>query len=334
MEVSNYADNCRFCGFDLAKYRVEEEAKRVAAIKKAEQERIAAEKKAEQERIAAEEKAKQKRIAAKEKAKQKRIAAEAKRLADLKNLHINRVREIKESAYENVKEIETLVISNTVTRIGRYAFCGCSSLKKVTIPKSVKYIGYRSFYECRGITIYYEGTIDEWCSIDFDGSWCTGYDLFLGNKKVQFLDLINHNSLKKIECGTFSSCYSLLAIRIPNGVTTIGSWAFHDCLNLKLVALPNSLNSIDANSFSDCPKLKEVYFGGNKKQWKKLIRNTIKYYAYHESKIFRSELSTYFKYYFKYRRSATERLRPLAESKIYYRSYVEELFNSNGELIG
>ena len=77
-----------------------------------------------------------------------------------------------------------------------------------------------------------------------------------------------------------------------------------------------------------------MYFGGNKKQWKKLIRNTIKYYAYHESKIFRGELSTYFKYYFKYRRSATESLRPLAESKIYYRSYVEELFNSNGELIG
>ena len=40
----------------------------------------------------------------------------------------------------------------SVTSIGNYAFCGCSSLTSVTIPESVTSIGEYAFLDCSGLT--------------------------------------------------------------------------------------------------------------------------------------------------------------------------------------
>ena len=45
-------------------------------------------------------------------------------------------------------EITDLIIPNTVTSIGDYAFSGCSSLTSVTIPNSVTHIGDEAFANC------------------------------------------------------------------------------------------------------------------------------------------------------------------------------------------
>ena len=51
---------------------------------------------------------------------------------------------------------------------------------------------------------------------------------------------------------------SVSSITIPNGVTTIGSYAFKDCLALTNVSMPNSVASIGANSFANCPALTNI----------------------------------------------------------------------------
>lgn len=52
----------------------------------------------------------------------------------------------------NGEEIKELVIPNSVTSIGNYAFSCCSGLTSVTIPNSVTNIGYEAFYGCSGLT--------------------------------------------------------------------------------------------------------------------------------------------------------------------------------------
>ena len=49
-------------------------------------------------------------------------------------------------------EVTDVVISNSVTSIGNYAFYNCSSLTSVTIPNSVTSIGRLAFSGCSGLT--------------------------------------------------------------------------------------------------------------------------------------------------------------------------------------
>ena len=48
--------------------------------------------------------------------------------------------------------VTDLVIPNTVTSIGSYAFYDCSGLTSVTIPDNVTSIGDSAFYRCSGLT--------------------------------------------------------------------------------------------------------------------------------------------------------------------------------------
>ena len=55
--------------------------------------------------------------------------------------------------FRNRKELMNLTIGNTVTRIGAYAFDGCSKLKSIEIPPSVTEIGTRGFGNCNNFNL-------------------------------------------------------------------------------------------------------------------------------------------------------------------------------------
>lgn len=53
----------------------------------------------------------------------------------------------------------TVVIPDSVTSIGKWAFYGCSGLTSIAIPDSVKSIGDCAFEDCRSLSeVYYGGT--------------------------------------------------------------------------------------------------------------------------------------------------------------------------------
>ena len=81
--------------------------------------------------------------------------------------------------------------------IERDAFYGCTGLTSVTIPDSVKEIGWNAFKECTGLT------------------------------SVTISD-----SIKKIGWSAFEGCTELTSIEIPDSVTEIGWNAFRGCWNL------------------------------------------------------------------------------------------------------
>ena len=53
------------------------------------------------------------------------------------------------SQRDNIKKV---IIKDEVTRIGNFAFEGCSGLTSLTIPNSVTSIGYDAFFGCSGLT--------------------------------------------------------------------------------------------------------------------------------------------------------------------------------------
>ena len=123
-------------------------------------------------------------------------------------------------------EIKDLIIPNSVTSIGNYAFYKCSGLTSVTIPNSVTTIGNLAFDECTGLT-----------------------------------SVIIPNSVTSIGNYAFSFCTGLTSVTIPNSVTSIGSYAFEYCTGLTSVIIPNSVTTIGSEAFYCCRGLTSVTIG-------------------------------------------------------------------------
>ena len=120
-------------------------------------------------------------------------------------------------------EIKDLVIPNSMTSIGSWAFSYCSGLTSVTIPNSVTSVGNYAFYNCSGLT-----------------------------------SITIPNSVTSIGQSAFSGCSGLTYITIPNSVTSIGQSAFSSCSGLTSVTIGNSVTSIGSYAFSGCSGLTSI----------------------------------------------------------------------------
>ncbi len=56
-------------------------------------------------------------------------------------------------------------------------------------------------------------------------------------------------------------------IVIPDGVTSIGSYAFEGCSSLESITIPDSVTSIYRYAFSGCSSLTDITYEGTKAQW-------------------------------------------------------------------
>ena len=163
--------------------------------------------------------------------------------------------------YLNGEEIKDLVIPNSVTSIGDWAFSGCSGLTSVTIPNSVTSIGDTAFSGCSGLTSVHISDLEAWCSkINFANRYSNPLyyagHLYLNGEEIK--DLVIPNSVTSIGNYAFFDCDDLISVTIPNSVTSIGGGAFSSCSGLTSVTIPNSVTSIGNSAFSVCSGLTSV----------------------------------------------------------------------------
>ena len=119
----------------------------------------------------------------------------------------------------NGDEVKELLIPNSVTSIGDYAFRGCTELTSVTIPNSVTSIGGGAFGGCKKLTSVHITDLENWCKITFNGDAfdSDGHFLYFNGKKIE--DLVIPNSITSIGDYVFSYCYGFKSVTIPNSVT-------------------------------------------------------------------------------------------------------------------
>lgn len=131
------------------------------------------------------------------------------------------------SSYQgNITIPKTVVNAGTtyqVTKIGTLAF-QAQKLTSVTLPNTLKEIGYNAFDGCTGL-------------------------------KTMTIP----NSVEIIKSSAFEDCTALESVTIPNSVTEIGYSAFKNCSSLKEVYLPNSIEKIDQETFYGCSSLNTIY---------------------------------------------------------------------------
>lgn len=136
-----------------------------------------------------------------------------------------RVIGIDNNAFNGCENIKTIVIPDSVTSIGNFAFKS-AQIMQVEIPDSVTTMGQGVFNGCN-----------------------------------QLNDVIIGSGLTSISPGTFSNCISLKKIQIPDNITKIGNGAF-TATGLEYVDIPDSVITIDRFAFYTCTSLKKISIGG------------------------------------------------------------------------
>ncbi len=167
-------------------------------------------------------------------------------IAGCKNSHITGVTTIGAEAFCGCSELKRITIPTGVTTICSSAFEGCSGLTSLTLPASITTIGNSAFYGCSGlrsITVPNNvTTIDKYAFYN-----CSSLD-----------EVVMGNRITSIGLGAFYSCSGLRSITIPNSVTTIDKYAFAKCSNLTDLSIGNGITSIDTAAFKNCSKLTKI----------------------------------------------------------------------------
>ncbi len=141
---------------------------------------------------------------------------------------------------ESLKEIE---ISNGVTTIGNYAFAYNEKLKEIIIPDSVTDMGDGAFVKCMEL---------ESIKISEELSQIN-QDTFLNCKMLKSITI--PGNVKSIGYRAFNSCNKLEEVEFSDGVEEIGKEAFEFCTSLNHINIPSSVREIGENAFYGCSKL-------------------------------------------------------------------------------
>lgn len=182
---------------------------------------------------------------------------------------------------------------------------GCSNLKSIQLPESLKEIGFRAFKEsglqnitmpssvrtihqsafgfCKNLeyAILNEGLetlgTDEYPPKD------AGFQLYcgvFGGSALEHIEL--PSTLKGIEYGAFYDCKNLKNVKLPDSLERIGQQCFYGS-SLENIVLPASVEEIGEKAFYDS-KLREVVFGSGSRL------KTVGDYAFGENQLNRENM--------------------------------------------
>ena len=131
------------------------------------------------------------------------------------------------AAFEGFANAESIVLPDTIEKIGDWSLSGCNSLKSIALPDKVTELPEGMFRDCEALE-----------SVKLPAA------------------------LEEIKRYTFSDCKNLKDVTFGDSLEKIGEHAFYGCESLETVAFPDSLKTIEDGAFF-YSGLKKLTLGAN-----------------------------------------------------------------------
>ena len=174
------------------------------------------------------------------------------------------------------KKLKEIVISNTVTHIGKGAFVGCNRMKRMVLPDSVTYLGENAFQSCDSMeevilpdTLAYIGGMAFF--------QCSSLKHIVIPKKAKRIDTAAFCDCPNVEIESHSSRFvvqdgflidalyqKLLlyfgkekAVTLPEGIVWFDWPAFSDS-DVEEVTVPDTVKILGFRAFNSCHSLRKV----------------------------------------------------------------------------
>ncbi len=152
----------------------------------------------------------------------------------------------------------TLILPDTLTYIGKYAFQNCTAMNDIIIPSSVTYIGEGAFYGCASLDhIYFKEDI----KIDYiPERFCYGgalrsVGIMYNDGTKSDADVTEFpKSITKINNNAFYDCMSMgHKLIIGDNITSIGDYAFYETVisDIKIGSGITSGDNKDSEDYED-----------------------------------------------------------------------------------
>ena len=190
----------------------------------------------------------------------------------------NTVKTIDANAFISCKNLQTIVIADSVEKIGDSAFDG-SKLKTINLGGGITNISNKPFYGAWNLTnINVITENDKYESengilfnkgktilIKYPPAIINGEVYEIPNTVVeigpqsfyrsQIKNVIIPSSVKKIGSESFFQCYNLEEVNLPEGLERIEWRALYGCLKIKTIVVPSSVTFIDGGAFNNMGRI-------------------------------------------------------------------------------
>ena len=159
---------------------------------------------------------------------------------------------------EDAVEIPAEIKGKPVTSIDQYSFYQ-KAMTSVTIPDSIKKIGYMAFYECKQLkSVHIPDSVTDLEPYSFGDCYAlASFNIPKGITEIpayafewaNITSLDIPDNITKIGEGAFGFCKNVTSLTIPDSVTEIGEKAFQSWKGLKSFEVPKNVTKLSGNAF-------------------------------------------------------------------------------------
>jgi len=166
------------------------------------------------------------------------------------------VEAVGDDAFYHNRYVKEVIMPDTVTYIGYWAFCNAASLEKINISENCEMIGQFAI----------QGTQITRLHIPASVTWIMSAAIN-GNLKLEEITVDENNPVYHSHEGVLCSKTVVCAYppaktaeyyEVEEGMSYIDMSAFYRATYLKEIVLPNSMQRIESGAFSDCYNLEKI----------------------------------------------------------------------------